>query len=1055
MHFTDIFVKRPVLAVVISLLILIAGIQAISQLSVRQYPRNDNATVTINTAYIGASAELVRGFITTPIERAVAGAEGVEYVSSDSQQGLSTVAVRLELNYDPIRALSEITSKINQVRGDLPTEAEVPTINVESADSAFAAAYLSFTSDILEPNQITDFLDRIVQPRLAGQPGVQRAEILGGRTFAMRIWLDPELLGAYGITPLQVRQALGANNFLAALGRTKGQLVEVNLSANTNLSTVEEFQNLVLRSDGDAIIRVKDVGYVELGAENTDVQVRYSGQNAIFMGIFPLPNANVLDVLSAVRTELDAIRSDLPSGLDANIAYDSTEYIDSSIREVGITLAETLLIVMLVIYLFLGSLRSVIVPIVAIPISLIGAVFLMQMFGFSINLLTLLAIVLSVGLVVDDAIVVVENVERHIDNGMSRVQAAIRGARELLGPVIAMTATLVAVYLPIGLQGGLTGSLFREFAFTLAGAVTISGIVAVTLSPMMSAALLREGESKRGFAGRVNKLFASVRDRYMRSLSGTLRYRPAVYMVWIVITLLCVPMFILSAKELAPTEDQGVIFGIVDGSGNATIDAASRYASEADKAFQSVEETAFTFQITFPNGGFGGMVLDEWDDRERSVFEVKPEIAGKLNNIAGLSMFPVTPPALPGGGDFPVEFVIASNAPVEEILGYAQQIQVKAIQSDLFAFPPIIDTKLDRTESKLVLDRDRVADLGLTMQQVGTDVGTLLGGGYVNRFDIDGRSYRVIPQALRVDRLNPDQLDNLYVTGPQGTPVQLGALADIEHSTVPRSLKRFQQLNAVKLSGVTIATLDQALDFLEGAAAEVLPSGYSLDYTGESRQLRLEGNKFLPAFGLAVVLIYLTLAAQFNSFRDPFVILAGSVPLAMFGALIFTFLKMPNPEMPYWTNSFTTTLNIYSQVGLVTLIGLVAKNGILVVEFAKQMQQQGLSKLAAVKEAASTRFRPILMTTVATVAGHFPLVLVSGAGAEARNSIGLVLVGGMAVGTLFTLFVIPSIYMLIARDLGGTLDSLPDENHETGNEPVGAASMRPDKARRAADLARV
>jgi len=1049
MHFTDIFVRRPVLAIVVTLLILIAGIQAISSLSIRQYPRNDNSTVTITTAYIGASANLVRGFITTPIERAVAGAEGVDYVSSTSAQGLSTVAVRLELNYDSIRALSEITSKINQVRGDLPPEAEVPIINVVSADSEFAAAYLSFTSDILEPNQITDFLDRIVQPRLSGQPGVQRAEILGGRTFAMRVWLDPKLLAAQNITPLQVRQALGANNYLAALGRTKGQLVEINLSANTNLSTVEEFEQLVLRSEGDAVIRVRDVGYVELGAENTDVQVRYSGRNAIFMGIFPLPNANVIDTLDAVRTELAAIQGELPSGMQAAIAFDATEYIEDSIFEVGKTMAETLLIVMLVIFLFLGSLRSVIVPIVAIPISLIGAVFVMQQFGFSINLLTLLAIVLAVGIVVDDAIVVVENVERHIGNGMSRTDAAIRGARELLGPVIAMTVTLVAVYLPIGLQGGLTGSLFREFAFTLAGAVLISGIVAVTLSPMMSASLLREGESERGFAARVNRVLSRVRNGYTRLLAGTLAYRPAVYVFWIGITVLCVPMFILSAKELAPTEDQGIIFGIVDGSGNATIDAATRYTAEAQTAFESVEETAFTFQLTQPSGGFAGMILAPYGERDRSVFEVKPEIAGKLNNIAGISMFPVTPPALPGGGQFPVEFVIAANAEVEEILDFAQQIQLKAIQSELFAFPPIIDTKIDRAESKLVFDRERVADLGLTMQQVGVDVGTLLGGGYVNRFDIDGRSYRVIPQALRAERLNPEQLRELYVTGPGGEPVQLGALASIENTTVPRALNRFQQLNAVKLSGVTIATLDEALGFLNETAAEILPAGYAVDYTGESRQLMLEGNKFLPAFGLAVVLIYLTLCAQFNSFRDPLVILAGSVPLAMFGALIFTFLKMPNPELPYWTNSFTTTLNIYSQVGLVTLIGLVAKNGILVVEFARQMQEQGLHKLAAIKLAAATRFRPILMTTCATVAGHFPLVLVSGPGAEARNSIGLVLVGGMAIGTLFTLFIIPSVYMLIAKDLGGKLDELPEEQPAGGADgesaPVsGGGGLRDD-----------
>ena len=1026
MRFTDIFVRRPVLAIVVSLLILIAGIQAISSLSIRQYPRNENSTVTITTAYIGASAQLVRGFITTPLERAVSGADGIAYVSSTSEQGLSTLSVRLELNYDPIKALSEISSKVNQVRGDLPPEAEIPVINVESADSTVASAYLSFTSDILEPNQVTDFLTRVVQPRLAARDGVQRADILGGRNFAMRIWLDSQLLAAHGITPSDVRLALQANNYLAAIGKTKGAQVEINLAANTDLSTVEEFENLVVQSQDDAVIRLKDIGEVELGADSTDVEVRYNGAEAIFMGIWPQPNANTLDVIAGIREELDDIKSTLPTGMSANVAYDASEYIASSIREVITTLVETLIIVMLVIFLFMGSIRSVVVPIMAIPISLIGAVFLMQMFGFSVNLLTLLAIVLSVGLVVDDAIVVVENVERHISEGKSRMDAALLGARELVGPVIAMTATLVAVYLPIGLQGGLTGSLFREFAFTLAGAVTISGIVALTLSPMMSASLLREGDSERGFQKKVNDTFTRVRDKYTKSLNGTLKARPAVYIVWIVITLLCVPMFIMSAKELAPTEDQGIIFGIVDGSGNATIETASRYAAEAQEAFNSVEETAFTFQLTFPSSGFGGMLLEDWADRDRTVFEIKPEIAGKLNDIAGISMFPVTPPALPGGGDFPVEIVVASTAEPEEILGFANQLQMAAMQSGKFAFPPIIDTKIDKAQSELVFDRDRVADMGLTMQQVGVDVGTLLGGSFVNRFNIDGRSYKVIPQALRAERLNPDQLNELYVSGPSGEMVQLGSIASLENSTVPRSLNRFQQLNAVKLSGVSIVPLDEALGFLEEQAAEILPSGYGLDYTGESRQLRLEGNKFLPAFALAVVLIYLTLAAQFNSFRDPFVILAGSVPLAMFGALIFTFLKMPNPNMPYWTNSFTTTLNIYSQVGLVTLIGLVAKNGILVVEFAKQMQQRGLNKLASIKAASSTRFRPILMTTFATVAGHFPLVLVTGPGAEARNSIGLVLVGGMAIGTLFTLFVIPSIYMLIARDLGGTLDELPD-----------------------------
>lgn len=1027
MHFTDIFVKRPVLASVVSLLILIAGIQAASSLSIRQYPRNDNAVVTINTAYIGASAELVRGFISTPLERAVSGADGIDYVESSSQQGLSTVSVRLELNYDPIKALSEISAKVNQVRGDLPPEAEIPVINVESADSQFASAYLSFTSDILEPNQVTDFLVRVVQPRLAARDGVQRADVLGGRNFAIRIWLDSKLLAAHNISPTQVRQALSANNYLAALGKTKGSLIEVNLAANTDMSTVKDFENLVVKSADNALIRIKDIGEVEMGADFYDVEVRYSGDDAIFMGIWPMPNANTLDVVKGVREELADIQSSLPSGMTAAVAYDASEYIASSITEVVTTLTETLLIVMLVIFLFMGSWRSVVVPIMAIPISLIGAVFLMQMFGFSVNLLTLLAVVLSVGLVVDDAIVVVENVERHISEGKSSLQAAMLGARELVGPVIAMTATLVAVYLPIGLQGGLTGSLFREFAFTLAGAVTISGIVALTLSPMMSAKLLREGDAEKGFQKRVNSTFDRLKRGYTKLLNGTLNARPAVYLVWIVITVLCVPMFIMSPKELAPTEDQGIIFGIVQGSANTTIENASRYAAQANEAFDSVDETAFTFQITQPSAGFGGMVLKDWNKRDRTVFQIKPEIGQKLHNIPGISMFPVTPPALPGGGSFPVEFILASTAEPEEILQFAQQLQMKAMQSGMFAFPPIIDTKIDKAQSELVFDRDRVADLGLTMQQVGADVGTLLGGGFVNRFNLQGRSYKVFPQVLRAERLNPDQLEEIYVSGPDGKMIQLSSIATIENKTVPRALNRFQQLNAVKLSGVSMKPLDEALTFLEDSAAEILPPGYSLDYTGESRQLRLEGNKFLPAFSLAVVLIYLTLAAQFNSFRDPLVILAGSVPLAMFGALIFTFLRIPNPEMPHWTNGFTTTLNIYSQVGLVTLIGLVAKNGILVVEFAKQMQEVGLSKLAAIKAASTTRFRPILMTTVATVAGHFPLVLVTGPGAEARNSIGLVLVGGMAIGTLFTLFVIPSIYILMARDLGGTLEALPED----------------------------
>jgi multidrug efflux pump len=1016
MKFTDLFIRRPVLALVVNLVIVIAGLQAIRSLNVRQYPRSENSAVTVNTVYVGASADLVRGFITTPLERSIAAADGIDYIQSQSALGVSTISARLKLNYDPIKALSEISSKVDQVRRDLPPEAEVPIINVESADTQFASAYLSFTSDVLKQNEITDYLVRIVQPRLSAVEGVQRADILGARTFAMRIWLKPERMAAFNISPVQVRQALAANNYLAAIGRTKGSLVQVNLTANTNLSSVQEFKRLIIRKQAGATVRLEDIGDVVLGAEDYDAEVHFSGQTAVFMGIWPLPNANSLDVIRRVRSEMAGVQKDLPSGMQSRVAYDATTYIENAIHEVLKTLSETLLIVIIIIFLFLGSLRSAFIPVVAIPLSLIGAVFLIQVFGFTINLLTLLAIVLSVGLVVDDAIVVVENVERHLGEGRSPLDAALLGARELVGPIIAMTVTLAAVYTPIGLQGGLTGTLFLEFAITLSGAVIISGIVALTLSPMMASKMLKPGMSERGLAGKIARGFKRFREFYGRRLDATLNSRPAVYMVWIIVSLLTIPMFIMSPKELAPTEDQGVIFGIIEAAANSSLDQNSRYAAAVNRVFLGEPESNFTFQVTYPTSGFAGMVLKPWDERKRTVFQVLSVVQQKLHAIPGIRVLPVTPPALPGGGRFPVEFILASTAEPDRILDFARQIQLKAMQSGLFAFPPIIDIKIDQPQSEIVIDRDLTADLGLNLQQVGADLASMLGGNFVNRFSIAGRSYKVIPQIKRMDRLNPNQLENIYITGPNGQLVPLSTISTIRNSTVPRSLNRFQQLNAVTISGVSVRPLDQALRFLEDEAAKILPKGYVLDYTGESRQLRTEGNKFLQAFGLAVILIFLVLAAQFNSFRDPFVILAGSVPLAMFGALIFTFLKIPDPNIPFWTHGWTTTLNIYSQVGLVTLVGLVSKNGILIVEFANKLQEHGRSKREAVREATLTRLRPILMTSGATIAGHFPLTLVTGAGAAARNSIGLVLVGGMAVGTLFTLFVIPSIYMLIARD---------------------------------------
>lgn len=1016
--FTDIFIKRPVLSIVVSMIIVIAGLQAISSLTVRQYPRNENAKVIISTVYVGADADLVRGFITTPIEQAVATADGIDYISSESKLGISTITVRLELNYDSTKALAEISSKVDQVRGDLPPEAEVPIITVESADSERASAYLSFASDILEANEITDYLVRVIQPRLTAIKGVQEAEILGGRTFAMRIWLDPARMASLGIYPAQVRDALASNNYLSAIGQTKGNLVTVNLTANTDLNTIEEFEQLAILNQGNTIVRIRDIATVELGGNNYDSVVRFSGSKAVFMGMYVLPNSNTVDVIKAVRDELDLIKTELPKGIEANIGYDSTVYIEESITEVTKTLVETLVIVMVVIFLFMGRVRTVLVPIVTIPISLIGAIFLMQILGFTINLLTLLAIVLSVGIVVDDAIIVVENIERHLEEGMGGMEAALTGVRELIGPVIATTLTLVAVYLPIGFQGGLTGSLFREFALTLSGAVIVSTIVALTLSPMLSSKVLKSGEHK-GLAKLINDGFANLRKKYSSLLRVALQTRWVIYGCWIALTLLCVPMFILSPKELAPEEDQGVIFGIVNAPANLALEETARYAQSANDAFFTIPETQYTFQLTYPSFGFSGMIVSPWSQRDRTVQEIKPQVQAAFGQISGISVFPATPAALPGGSDFPVEFVIASTAEPEDILKYVEQIKMKAIESGRFAFPPIIDTKIDQPQTEIQIDRDMVSTLGLDQRDVGTDLGALVGGGFVNRFNIDGRSYKVIPQIERVERLNPEQLNEIYVKGPEGKLIQLSTIATLEESVQPRSLNRFQQFNAVKMSGVFMGPLDQGLALLEEAAAEVLPDGYRIDYVGESRQLRTEGNKFLPAFSLAVLLIFMVLAAQFNSFRDPFIILLGSVPLAMFGALIFTFLKMMNPNMAYWTDGWTTTLNIYSQVGLVTLVGLVAKNGILIVEFANELQRQGKSKLDAVQESAEVRLRPILMTTVATVAGHFPLTLVTGAGAEARNSIGLVLVGGMAIGTIFTVLFLPSIYMLIAKDRGG------------------------------------
>jgi multidrug efflux pump len=1028
MRFTDLFIRRPVLSIVVSLVILISGLQSIRSLSVRQYPRSDIAVIRVTTVYVGANADLVRGFITTPLERVIASADGIDYMESSSALGLSTITVHLKLNYDTNAALTQIQAKVAQVRNDIPPEAEVPVIELETADAQFAAMYLGFSSTDLDQNQITDYLRRVVQPKLSAIGGVQRADILGERTFAMRIWLKPDKLAAYGISPSTVRNALAANNYLSALGQTKGSMVSVNLIANTDLRSAEDFRKLVVKEDNGVIVRLGEIADVVLGAESYDQEVRFNGQSATFMGIWVLPNANALEVIRNVRSALPEIQAQLPSGMKAAIPYDSTQYIQDAIHEVLKTLTETLFIVIIVIFLFLGSMRAVIIPIVAIPVSLIGAVFLMLIAGFTLNLLTLLAIVLSVGLVVDDAIVMVENIERHLHMGKPPIEAALHAARELVSPIISMTITLAAVYAPVGIQGGLTGALFREFAFTLAGAVIVSGVVALTLSPMMGSRLLRAGDTERGFAGWINRRFEGLHSMYMRTLAGTLHYRPVVLVLWLIVAALVVPFFLFSQKELAPAEDQGVVFSVIQASPNSTVDQTTMFGQQVHDVYQSFPESESIFQLMSPTTGFGGMVTKPWSRRKKTTQELMVEATAPLSKIPGIRAIPLTPPPLPGGGDYPVDFVIASAAEPQRLQQIADALVQKANTSGLFIFADS-DLKFDQPQTEVVFNRDKLRSQSVDMRQVGQDLSTLLGGNYINRFSIQGRSYKVIPQLKRVDRLTPDQLEQIYVTGAKNKLVPLSTFAGLKATAEPRDLKKFQQLNAVRIQGVIAPqiSLDQALSFLEKETAAILPPGFTVDYAGESRQLRVEGSKFLGTFLLSAILIYLVLAAQFESFRDPFIVLAGSVPLAVSGALLFSFLGL-------------TTLNIYSQVGLITLVGLISKNGILIVEFANHLQETGLDKMRAVVEAAGTRLRPILMTTAATVAGHFPLVLAKGPGAGARNSIGIMLVTGMIVGTCFTLFVVPSIYVLLARKRSSAESSVTSPEHEEAELAAGHPS---------------
>jgi multidrug efflux pump len=1008
MKLTDIFIRRPVLASVVSLLILVLGLRALGTLQVLQYPQTQNAVVTINTVYYGADPNVVAGFITTPLENAIAQANGIDYMTSTSTSGISTITVYLRLNYDADKALTEINTKISSVLSQLPSGTQQPTLTVRVGQT-IDAMYIGFNSKVLAPNQITDYIVRAVQPKLQAVSGVQTAEILGGKYFALRAWLDPEKLAAYGLTAADVSQALAANNYISGLGNTKGQMVQFDLRASTDLHSLDEFRNLVLKQSGGAIVRLKDVGNVTLGFDDYETEVGFDGQRAVYIGIQVTPTANLLNVIDGVRTIFPGIQSQLPQGLNAQIVYDSTAFVSSSIREVVRTLVMAVLIVTFVVFAFLGSPRSVLIPVVAIPLSLIGTFTIMLLCGFSINLLTLLALVLAIGLVVDDAIIVVENVSRHLEDGMKPIPAAIQAARELAGPIIAMTVVLVAVYVPIGFQGGLTGALFTEFAFTLVGAVTVSAIIALTLSPMMTSRLLRpSGQVPRWEAnliGFIDRRFGAVHHRYERWLHGSLNYLPVTTVFALIILGSIYFLYSGATSELAPQEDQGVIITSATTAADSTLQQRLLYDRQVYEDFANYPETDHVFQLDMPGQNIAGMVLKPWDQRTRTTATMQPLVQQNMAKIAGAQIVAFQPPPLPGSQGLPIQFIIGSTDPFSRLNDVAQKFLQDARASGLFIFLDT-DLRIDKPQTVVEIDRSKTALLGLKMSDVGSALTAMLGGGYVNYFGLDGRSYKVIPQVQQRYRLNPDQLLNYYVRTASGASVPLSTVAHITTSTAPESLNHFQQINDAMIQGVTApgVALGTAVQFLQDLAARELPPGYSVDYGGLSRQYVQESGGFVLTFGFALIIIFLSLAALFESFRDPFIILV-SVPMSIAGALFFVGLGLGG-----------ASLNIYTEVGLVTLMGLISKHGILIVEFANNLQKEGHSRREAIEMAAGIRLRPILMTTAAMVLGVVPLIVATGAGAVSRFNMGLVIATGLAIGTVFTLFVVPAVYMLIAED---------------------------------------
>lgn len=1008
MHFTDIFIKRPVLATVISLLILALGLRSLNLLPIRQYPYTQNAVITVTTVYTGAAPDVVAGFITTPLENSIAQASGIDYMTSTSSQNVSTISVNLLLNYDANKALSDISAKVNAVLNQLPKGSLLPTITI-SVGQTIDAMYMGFYSDVLANNQISDYLTRVVQPKLQAIDGVQVAEILGNKQFAMRIWLDPKKLAGFGLGPLDVANALATNDVISAVGRTDGSMFTVNLTADTGLSTPEQFRQMVIKARNGAIIRLGDVANVTLGATNYDSSVSFNGKQAIYIGIQVTPTANILNVIDKVRKSFIDIQQQLPQGLNAKIVYDTTDFINSSIREVTRSLFEALAIVTVVIFLFLGSFRSVLIPLVAIPLSLIGAFFIMLMLHYSVNLLTLLALVLAIGLVVDDAIIVVENVYRHMEEGMPKMQASLQGARELANPIIAISVVLIAVYVPIGFMSGLTGALFSEFAFTLAGSVAVSAVIALTLSPMMCSRYLKKAENNnQSFIKKIDRFFERLQKGYHRVLHSSLETL-SVTGIFAVIILISVYFLYSSSKaELAPTEDQGVIISQVITSPNATLAQTQLYSDAVYKVYTTFPETSRVFQIDGVSGlnsSIVGMGLTPWDQRKRTSNDLQPLVQNELNKITGAIIAVFQLPPLPGSRGVPIQFVIKTTDSFANLNEVSQALKQKAIESGQFVYLDT-DLKLDKAQTSIILNRDKTAQFGLTMQDVSNALGSALSQGYINYYNYDGRSYQVIPQMIRKYRGNADQILDYYMTTTDGHVFPLSTIAELKIKVVPESLNHFQQLNSATISAVPMpgVTLGDAANTLRQIANTILPEGYTIDYGGELRQFEQESTALIVTFFFALIIIFLSLAALFESFRDPLIVLI-SVPMSICGALIFISLGIGG-----------TSLNIYTEVGLVTLIGLISKHGILIVQFANDLQHAGKKKREAIEMAAAIRLRPILMTTAAMVLGVIPLIHASGAGAVSRFNIGIVIASGISIGTLFTLFVVPAMYMILAEE---------------------------------------